>query len=225
MPFKHDSPAPGGAAPTQGIGRPLRLEARALCCVRNDQTLFRSLDLAVAAGEVLLIGGANGSGKTSLLRLLAGLGAPESGTVRWCGADIATLGAEFRAAVEYVGHANGIKLDLSAAENLEFTASLRGTRNGAAVAAALDEAGLSGLGETRARLLSAGQRRRLALARLRLSGAPLWLLDEPLTALDAGGRGFVADLIGEHARRGGVAVVATHESPVPQSAGVKQIAL
>jgi heme exporter protein A len=203
----------------------VRLEAAALTCVRNEVTLFRELDLAANAGEVLLIGGPNGSGKTSLLRLLGGLGAPESGTVTWCGSGIGVLGEAFHAALEYVGHANGIKLDLTAAENLEFSTALRRRPEPAAIAAALGAAGLSGLGQARARLLSAGQRRRLALARLQLSDAPLWLLDEPLTALDAAGREFVATLVAGHAQRGGLAVVATHESPVPASFAVKRITL
>jgi heme exporter protein A len=204
---------------------PARLEAEALTCFRNEAVLFRDLDLAANAGDVLLVGGPNGSGKTSLLRLLGGLGAPESGAVKWCGTDIGVLGAEFRAALEYVGHANGIKLDLTAEENLEFGSALRREPDPAAIAAALDTAGLSGLAHTRARLLSAGQRRRLALARLQLSDAPLWLLDEPLTALDASGREFVANLIAAHARSEGVCVVATHESPVPPSTAVKRITL
>jgi len=201
-----------------------RLEAIALACARNDVVLFRDLDLNVGAGEILLIGGANGSGKTSLLRLLAGLGAPESGTIRWCGADITAADTEYRAAIEYLGHANGIKLDLTAAENLGFSVALRGG-DAASIDGALESAGLGRLGGIRARLLSAGQRRRLALARLRLSKAPLWLLDEPLTALDAQGRDFVSGLLGNHARDGGMAVVATHESPLPPSAAVKRIAL
>jgi heme exporter protein A len=223
MPFMQGSPAKQTSSP--GERQPPRLDAIALSCVRNETTLFRDLDFSAAAGEVLLVSGPNGSGKTSLLRLLGGIGLPESGTVRWCGADIATLGTEFRSVLEYLGHANGIKLELTAAENLEFAARLRRGNDAAGVAAALDAAGLRGHGATRARLLSAGQRRRLALARLRLSTAPLWLLDEPLTALDAGGRDFVGGLIADHARAGGLTVVATHESPVPPSLPVKRVEL
>jgi heme exporter protein A len=193
--------------------------------VRNETTLFRDLEFSVASGDVLLVGGPNGSGKTSLLRLLCGLGTPDSGTVRWCGSDIAALGAEFRSALQYVGHGNGVKLDLTAAENLEFSARLRGARDAAAIAASLEAAGLNGCADLRARLLSAGQRRRLALARLALVDAPLWLLDEPLTALDARGRDFVGGLLAEHARGGGMAVVATHESPVPRSVAARRIDL
>lgn len=188
------------------------LEAVDLQCVRGERTLFRGLDFGLRGGELLRIAGANGSGKTSLLRILCGLLAPVEGAVRWHGEDIRRLREEFWRNLVYIGHANAIKDDLTAGENLGIACTLGGHE---AAAAALREAlGKLGIGDSErrpARVLSQGQRRRVALARLVLGGeAPLWILDEPFTALDAGAVEIVQDLIARHVARGGAVVYTTH---------------
>lgn len=187
------------------------LELRALGCVRGDTRLFDAVSCTLAAGEVLHVRGPNGSGKSSLLRILAGLAAAESGDVLWCGTDTRALGAEYAAALQYVGHHDGVKLDLTARENLAFHQALNGDTVAGAVDAALATVGLGATATLPARRLSAGQRRRLALARLALAPVPLWLLDEPLTALDRDGRALFGALLDGHAAAGGITVMATHE--------------
>jgi heme exporter protein A len=189
------------------------LEVRALTCVRNEVVLFRDLAFSAGAGEMVHVSGANGSGKTSLLRILCGLGHAESGEVHWRGREIGKDRAAFAVDVRHVGHANGIKLDLTAGENLGFGARVRGTRPACAAGEALKTVGLAGCEHVIARHLSAGQRRRLALARLVQSPGHLWILDEPFTSLDADGRAMAMQLIAGHLRRGGVAVVAAHDLP------------
>lgn len=200
-------------------------EAVGLECVRNDLVLFSDLSFALARGEVLQVGGANGSGKTSLLRILCGLGLPERGEVRWRGEAIHSIQPEFLSHVQYVGHSDGIKLDLTAAENLEFAGALAATPAAWAVTAVLDQAGLASCADQPVRRLSAGQRRRLALARLLLTEAVLWVLDEPFTALDADGRDFVKQLIDVHAAAGGIAVIASHESVSTKKVQVRRLSL
>lgn len=173
--------------------------------------LFDDVNCTVAAGEVLHVRGANGSGKSSLLRILAALAQPETGAVLWCGADTRTLGTDYGAALQYVGHHNGIKLDLTAAENLTFHQALTGATDPRAVTATLACIGLAACMELPARRMSAGQRRRLALARLLLCPSPLWLLDEPLTSLDREGRVLFEDMLARHSAAGGIVVMATHE--------------
>jgi heme exporter protein A len=189
------------------------LEVSGLTCVRNEAVLFCDLSFSAGAGEMVHVSGPNGSGKTSLLRILCGLGLPESGQVRWRGQEIRTDRAAFATDVRHVGHANGIKLDLTASENLAFGAHIHGAGTVCSVAEALAAVGLSGRGDVIARHMSAGQRRRLALARLVQSPGRLWILDEPFTSLDAGGRDMAMALIAGHVRRGGVAVVAAHDLP------------
>ncbi len=187
-----------------------RLEARGLACVRGGRVLFRGLGLAVGAGELLLVEGPNGAGKTTLLRVLCGLREPEAGEVRWAGLPLRRAGMVFRASVVYVGHAPGLKDDLTALENLAVAAALGGRAPAIDPREALARVGLGERAHVRAGALSAGQRRRLGLARLLVRPASLWVLDEPLSAVDRAGAGLVADLLRGHLDAGGLAVVTSH---------------
>jgi heme exporter protein A len=187
------------------------LEAANLDCERGGRTLFRGLSFSLRPGELLRVAGANGRGKTSLLRILCGLLGPQAGEVRWNGAAIRSLGEEYARQLVYLGHAPAVKDDLTAAENLAIACRLAGNaRSGSEVSAALrslavPEAAL-------VKTLSQGQRRRAALARLVMSQAiPLWLLDEPLAALDAQAARLVEGLVEEHIGRGGAIVYTTHQ--------------
>ena len=187
------------------------LEARALACSRGAVTLFRDLAFRVAPGEWVAVRGANGSGKTTLLRCVAGLTRADQGDVLWDGESIRRDGARYRANLLFGGHLPGIKDDLSAEENLNGALTLRGISATAdACRAALDEVGLGKRRLLPARRLSAGQRRRIGLARLVLDPAPLWALDEPLTALDDDGQRLFGRLLERHLARGGLALLATH---------------
>lgn len=188
------------------------LEAVDLQCVRGERALFSGLGFRLRGGELLRIAGANGSGKTSLLRIVCGLLAPTLGEIRWRGEDIHGLREEFWSQLVYIGHSNAIKDDLTAAENLKIACTLAGSSaSGERVGAALRRLGLVGCERLPTRVLSQGQRRRVALARLALSEAvPLWILDEPFTALDAAAVDFVQELIAQHVARGAAVVYATH---------------
>jgi heme exporter protein A len=187
------------------------LEARDIGCVRGDRRLFSDVNFALVPGSLLQVQGPNGSGKTSLLRIICGILAPAEGEVRWHGANIHSLGEEYFTSLTYVGHRNGLKEELTPDENLRFTTGLAGlaitreeTRN------ALATMGLAGREHLPARLLSEGQRRRTALARLLICRTSLWVLDEVLTSLDSSAIRFVTSLIERHLNKGGIAVVATH---------------
>jgi heme exporter protein A len=189
------------------------LEAENLECVRGQRRLFRGLSFALAAGQMLWVLGPNGSGKTSLLRLLCGLLRPEAGTVRWQGADVRASREEFHADLLYVGHTPAVKDDLSARENLSFGLAQSGI--GAAqeqVEQALRQFGLRGREDLPARALSQGQKRRVALARLALGAARrLWILDEPFTALDGQAVALVQSELAQHLTRGGEVVFTSHQ--------------
>jgi len=188
------------------------LQAAGLAAFRGERLVFRDLDFVVAAGGALLLTGPNGSGKTTLLRLLAGLLRPAGGTLLWDREDaLADLSVHARR-VAYVGHQDAVKPMFTAAENLRFAANL----NGGAVGEALGAVGLEELADLPGRMLSAGQRRRLTLARLALSHAPLWLLDEPTLGLDARSVERFGAMLAVHRNRGGIAVAATH-LPLPLS--------
>jgi heme exporter protein A len=195
------------------------LSAHGLTCVRGDRPLFAGVDLAVGAGEWLHVRGANGSGKTSLLRLLAGLSRPEAGEVRWDGEPIASVAQDYRRALLFLGHQAAVKEELTGAENLQLAAQLDGAEIGRAeVDRALGRFGLKGREDLPVRVLSAGQKRRVLLARLMTRKAKLWVLDEPFTALDARAVDMLGDLAREHLAQGGMAVITSHQ-PVPLEGG------
>ncbi|KAF1707836.1 heme ABC exporter ATP-binding protein CcmA [Pseudoxanthomonas sacheonensis] len=184
------------------------LAARGLAFTRNDEPVFGPLDFAVGAGEALLVQGDNGAGKTTLLRVLAGLLRADSGEID---IDGRTAQASLRShAIAYLGHLPALKADLNAMENLDFLCGLHGRRARQLPADALGMVGLAGYEDTLARQLSAGQKKRLSLARLWLSPAPLWLLDEPYANLDLDGINLVNRMISAHLRDGGAALVTTH---------------
>lgn len=191
------------------------LEASALTCVRGDRTLFSEVSFSLAAGAGLLVQGANGAGKTSLLRILVGLAPAAEGSLRWEGSPIRGLGEAYRRVIAYCGHAHALKDDLTAVENLRAAAALAGqTASDADALAALERAGIEAEAALPARSLSQGQRRRVSLARLALVHARLWVLDEPLAALDLSGIGWLAARLDAHLAGGGLAVVTSHQ-PLP----------
>lgn len=189
------------------------LEARNIECIRGHHRLFAGLSFKLAASELLHVAGANGSGKTSLLRILCGLLSPTAGEVCWKGQAIRALREEYHGALVYLGHLNALKDELSALENIQVNSSLGGIELDAASArGALEVFGVAHCAELPAKLLSQGQRRRVALARLAVSAAsPLWILDEPFAALDTRAVAQVERLLSAHLERGGMAVVTTHQ--------------
>ncbi|HEX6042933.1 MAG TPA: cytochrome c biogenesis heme-transporting ATPase CcmA [Pyrinomonadaceae bacterium] len=191
---------------------PTLLEVSKLGCVRGDRRLFSGLDLSVPAGTFVQVTGPNGSGKTSLLRILCGLLAPAEGEIKWQGENIRSLGEEYFTSVTYLGHRHGIKDELSGIENLRISNALNGIETSKERArSVLERMGLGGRESLPARLLSEGQRRRVALARLLICETRLWLLDEVMTSLDKGAMALIRSLIEEHLAGGGIAIVATHQ--------------
>jgi heme exporter protein A len=195
------------------------LIGQGLAAIRGERAVFAGLDFALAPGGALLLTGANGAGKSTLLRLVAGLIPPAEGALLWQGEDALADRAAHAARLRYVGHAEALKPSLSVAENLGFWASLWGGDPRAALAALA----LDALADLPARVLSSGQRRRLALARLLLGAPALWLLDEPTVGLDAASVERLASLLAAHRARGGMVMAATH-LPLPLP-GAEHLAL
>lgn len=185
------------------------LQADGIACRRGERLLFADIRFTLSAGEVLLLRGANGSGKSSLLRLVAGLLPTEAGHLLWAGRDVADQKVAYRNALAFLGHQDALKPQLTLRDNLAFWADLVGSD--ADLDRVLARVGLSLQADLPAQYLSAGQRRRFGLARLLLRPAPIWLLDEPTTALDADGVRLALDLIRQHLAAGGLALVASHE--------------
>ncbi len=187
---------------------PDQFSAEDLLCIRGERIVFTDLGFTLDGGGAMVLRGPNGSGKSSLLRLMAGLGRPVEGVLRWNGRDIRDDFTAHRARSVYVGHADGVKPALTLRENLAFWAGLG---DGAGrVPDAIDRLGLSALADVAGRFLSAGEKRRLALARLLVRDAPLWLLDEPTVGLDSGSQDIFESLLSDHCAGGGMAAVSTH---------------
>jgi heme exporter protein A len=191
----------------------LRLRVSNLTLYRGGSCLFRDIGFVVSGGEVLWVLGANGSGKTSLLRVLCGLTQPDSGRVEWDGAELA-----------YAGHLVGLKNELSVRENLHFFALQQGASR-EQCDGAIRRLGVERLADAEVRTLSAGQKRRVALARVLMAPARLWILDEPAANLDVAGQNLIGELLAEHARGGGLALVATHDEPPGGPIGRRRLVL
>ena len=203
------------------------LSVNALECVRGERRLFANLGFELAPKTLLEVRGANGSGKTSLLRMLCGFLTPAAGSITWNGADIHAAREEYCADMAYVGHLNGLKDDLSALENLSFAARSAGLPVDIGSAdAALRQIGLDGFQHMECKALSQGQRRRVALARLCLSAPrPLWILDEPFAALDANALVLTQSLVDSHLREGGMVVLTTHQEVAISASSIQRIEL
>lgn len=188
------------------------LAASRLACRRGDRLLFRGLEFELKAGQIVWLRGPNGSGKTSLLRLLAGLSTPAEGAVTWGGVPLRQAGADWHRSLCYLAHANALKDDLSVLESLQFLERLHGHAGSPGDCGdALKRVGLFSRRHAAVRTLSQGQRRRVALARLQLdAAAPVWILDEPFDALDAEGTAMLDAALSAHAARGGSAVLTSH---------------
>jgi len=189
---------------------PASLLAENLTCVRGSRLVFRGVGFSVSGGQVLSLEGPNGAGKTSLLRVIAGFLTPAAGTIalRVDGSDI-TDNEERGKYVGWLGHHDAAKPQLTSRETLTFFSRLYGVTG--AIDAVLETVGLTRASDLPCQYLSAGQKKRLALARLKLSARPVWLLDEPLAALDTGGKALAADLVKAHCASGGIVIAATHE--------------
>jgi len=188
------------------------LEVSNLACSRGDHRLFSGLSFVLHPGQIMQVQGANGSGKTSLLRALCGFLMPDEGDIAWRGESIRGMDEDYYAEMLYLGHLNAIKDELNALENLRISAGLSGVELDEKEAlSALRHMGLRGRERLPTKVLSQGQRRRVALARLLVNDAKLWILDEPLTALDVGAVAMIQELIAEHLARQGMVIFTTHQ--------------
>ncbi len=189
------------------------IEARELCCTRDDRSLFEALSFSIRAGTIVQVEGPNGAGKTTLLRIMSGLMQGFSGRISFGGNDIHEYREEWSRAQLYLGHLAGIKLQLNALENLRWILALTGADvpSEAEMFAALSNVGLKGFEDVACASLSAGQKRRVALARLYLEKKPVWILDEPFTAIDKKGVAKLEAHLVQHAEQGGIVILTTHQ--------------
>ena len=198
------------------------LEISDLACTRGYRELFNGINVTVSAGQVLLVEGKNGSGKTSFIRIISGLVLPSQGEVKWEGLNIFKYRSEYQQAVSYIGHRNGTKAHLTPMENLLLDPNTATTSKDAAKRA-LSEVGLDGFEDQQCCNLSAGQNRRVALARALVARTQLWILDEPLTSVDAAGITLLEELYSNHIQLGGSIIMATHQSMNLSANGVKHL--
>ncbi|MBT1062685.1 cytochrome c biogenesis heme-transporting ATPase CcmA [Bowmanella sp. Y26] len=194
------------------------LSVNKLSCVKRDRILFEELGFSMQAGELLHVQGPNGAGKTSLLRLLVGLSLPDSGSIQWRGEDIRRTPGQYQSELCYFGHKLGVNLALNAIDNLRFWCRMQGLPANQDLYPLLETLGLVGLEELPAGQLSAGQQRRIALARFWLKSCPLWVLDEPFTALDKQAVALLKSRLAEHLQSQGLIIMTSHQSldfPLP----------
>ena len=202
------------------------LDAINLGCVRGERRLFQGLNFSARPGELLEVRGPNGCGKTSLLRIISGLAAAAEGEVRWNEKNIRSVGEEYCGAIAYLAHQNGVKDELSAAENLLISSAVAGTPlSKQSTQAILEKVGLINQQHLPARSLSAGQRRRVALARLLGSRASLWILDEVFASLDDVAVDLTRQFVSDHLNKGGIAIIATHQELNVSAVSVQRIEL
>ena len=201
------------------------LEARAISAWRGDRHVLRDLSFTVSAGECCKVTGPNGIGKTTLLRVLCGFIAPETGAALWRGREVSGLGPEYAFELAYLGHTNALKADLTARENLRHLVGVRRPVTPGETDEVLERIGITNCADLPVRVMSAGQRRRLSLARLWLWPAVLWILDEPATNLDADGLALVESMIRDHLARDGLAVVAAHQRLLDTDPRVRRLEL
>lgn len=200
------------------------LSVHGLGCTRGERELFTGMNFALHQGEALLIQGGNGQGKTSLLRLLTGLAQPADGEVRWRGQALDKASEDYHREMAYIGHLNGIKDDLTPIENLRLASQLAGRRLDETQAQIrLNQLGLARCLDLPCRVLSFGQRRRVALASLLCTDALLWILDEPLTGLDVHGVALLEELLKAHLDNGGMAVLTTHQPLSLEGANIRTL--
>jgi len=202
------------------------LQGSSLACVRGDRRLFKDVNFSLEAGGLMQVRGPNGSGKTSLLRMLCGLSNPALGEISWCGTSIRALGGDYFATMTYMGHLSGTKDDLTVIENLCISSALAGIEVSESQAyEALKHMGLGGRETLPVKVLSQGQRRRVALARLLVCQTKLWILDEPLAALDVSAVKLMQCLLEKHLEQGGMVVMTTHQEIDITAASIIQLQL
>ncbi|MFC5078240.1 Cytochrome c biogenesis ATP-binding export protein CcmA [Vibrio thalassae] len=202
------------------------LEVSKLTAIRDDRVLFENLSFSLQLGDLVQIEGRNGTGKTTLMRIVAGLGDKEEGDIKWNGEKIEFNREDYHQSLLFLGHQTGVKRDLTAFENLKFYQSIHAPNTSTEqIFSALTQVGLAGREDVPVAQLSAGQQRRVALARLWLSQQPLWILDEPLTAIDKQGVKVLEDLFLNHAEQGGIVLLTTHQDMFSDNPKLKKIKL
>lgn len=202
------------------------LEVTKLSAIRDERVLFENLSFSLQLGDLVQIEGRNGTGKTTLMRIVAGLGDKDEGDIKWNGEKIESNREEYHQSLLFLGHQTGVKRDLTAFENLKFYQSIHAPNTSEEqIFTALTQVGLAGREDVPVAQLSAGQQRRVALARLWLSEQPLWILDEPLTAIDKQGVKVLENLFLSHAEKGGIVLLTTHQDMFSDNPKLKKIKL